>query len=519
MIRDPFDPAFNGGLAPFHPPLAAGEAALPLSLALAQHPPQRIGSSPGGCFACRPSGYRREEAPAGPYFPAPENETSALAIEVHSLQFGDADWLPECLPTIREWCRRHAHPLKIWRQNEIPVAYPNPKFIAIDALRGFLEGSNERFLWIDADVICHPLAPEFPAHEPGVHALIDRPSGAVKSWPAWLVDHYQANPGEGFRYRNAGIWACDRASAAALLREAERMPLIEGWMEQHQWNAWLLNSGVVIHDLPPRWNSFPKTGPAWFHHFAGKDKLSKILKERARGWLPDAVNVMENPPAVPDFGEGAVVWPWSSTAAEWDELWFSHRSVLEHWKEKHWPLVLLADRRPDWWPGEFIHASRYEDALWIGTQCAERVLWMNDDIFMLADQGPADFQQADQLGAMTAKLGASLVAPNAWRRGLGQVLMRCHHHGKPVLNFSTHTPYFYQRAKAREILARFGVFRKIPFETAYHNWHRTPNRPCSAKSKRPDALEGMLWINPAFRQVNADFREEMGRRFGNPPGA
>ena len=60
-----------------------------------------------------------------------------------------------------------------------------------------------------------------------------------------------------------------------------------------------------------------------------------------------------------------------------------------------------------------------------------------------------------------------------WRRGLKRVVRDLHHHGvDEVLNFSTHMPYVYERRKAMEVLRRFGLFFKIPFETAYFNWNR-----------------------------------------------
>jgi hypothetical protein len=61
---------------------------------------------------------------------------------------------------------------------------------------------------------------------------------------------------------------------------------------------------------------------------------------------------------------------------------------------------------------------------------------------------------------MVAKLGDTLTHPVDWRRGLGQVLMRLHHHGKPVLNYSTHTPYLYQRDRRGRRWILQGCFTK-----------------------------------------------------------
>jgi hypothetical protein len=141
---------------------------------------------------------------------------------------------------------------------------------------------------------------------------------------------------------------------------------------------------------------------------------------------------------------------------------------------------------------------------------------MNDDIFMLADQSPADFALAGDLGEMSHRLGETMAAMNQWRRNLGQVLMRCYHHGRGTFNFSTHTPYLYRRDLAREVLERFGVMWKLPFETAYHNWHRTPHSPLSGKAAGPHDLAANRWINPSFRQVTEAFRAELAFRFGMP---
>lgn len=580
-MLDPFCPTLHGGVqfSHDHPVSGLGDGFQEMNWTdfgtASGAPPSRP-----RCFTCgggAGEAFTVMDAPTGPFtLPVPA-EMPPLAMEVHTLRWGAAEWLAECAPSLASWCARHGHDLNVWGREDVPAGYPNEKFILIDLLRAFVaQEKNERFLWIDADVWCHPLAPEFPCHAPGIHVMPDQPSGAIKTWPEWMQTHYGRQPRQDFRYRNAGIWACDRESATALLVQIASHSLTEGWMEQHQFNVWLhdlgervaellkaeslkaeslvaeslvaeslkaeslkaeslkaeslsflnftndsaIHDSAKIHDLPREWNSFPGNGAAWFHHFAGRNKEKRILKARQRGVIPDPVKHHECKIPLPDYGEGAVVWPYRAGAAQWDELWFSHRSVIEHWSEKDWPLILLGDECPAWWPGKFIHSPRYEDALWLGTQCAENVLWMNDDIFLLADQSPNTLARAAVLENMHPKLGNQLVARNSWRRGLGQVLLRLHHHGRGVLNFSTHTPYLYRRPKVGEIFREFGSFYKIPFETAYHNWHATPTAPASdAKSKGPHDLAGKLWINPSHGQATAAFRSELADRFGCPPPA
>lgn len=521
-MKDPFDPA-TYGIVWDSPPavnIPRRRAAYWLHEAESMLPVERLRL--GGCLMCR--GGKREKAPVGPFvLPVPQ-DVPWQSIEVHTLRFGNPPWMHECAPTLDAWCRRHGLPLII--TSKWDPSYPDPKFCEVDMLRAFLAGPSEWMLYMDADIVMHPQAPRPFFGKPGfyIRPEIDRknhgPWIRPASWVKWCAERFGRQPGQWI-YRNAGVWACDRAAAAAMLSVIEK-PYHTGIMEQHHWNWWIHEAhrihAMPVEDIGTEWNCLPgERRPSWAFHIYSKEKLGNLLAFRRAGLLPDAVKRLTKTPAIPDFGKGAVVWPWLSSAAEWDELWFSHRSVLKHWRERDWPHVLLADKRPDWWPGEFIHAPDYETALWIGTQCAGRVLWMNDDIFMLTDQGVAELSTARHLTNMTSRLGETMVSEGSWRRGLGQVLMRLHHHGKSVWNFSTHTPYLYEREKVAEVFDVFGCFWKIPFETAYHNWHATPRKPCVEKAGSADKLAGKLWVNPQYGRFPSSFPKEMARRFGAPP--
>lgn len=529
---DPFSIEDNGGVID-HPPLtdSSGHLASPHAIPWLVDE-SRIRDSAGvrirhgACVTCGvwsaiPAEIR---APIGPFILPQPGDQPWIKIEVHTLRFGNPAWMAECAPTLDAWCARHDIPLKI--RSTWDPAYPDPKFCEIDMLRDFLAGDSDWMFYLDADIVVHPLAPRPSFTEPGFHIRFDRYNYIPRqraSWAKWCEDRFSQCPDESWIYRNAGVWACDRAAAQAMLAVIAK-PYHSGIMEQHHWNWWLHQAnenGMPIVDLPTEWNRIPEEiKPAWMFHIYSKKKFENLLTFRKSGLLPDHVKRLDSPPPQRDFGKGAVVWPWLSTAAEWDELWFSHRSVIEHWSEKDWPLVLIGDHCPGWWPGEFIFVPRGDDsyatALWLGVQCAENVLWMNDDIFMLADQSPADLRHARYLSDATPRLGKTMVT-RGWRGGLGQVLMRNHHHGRTSFDFSTHTPYLYQRDQVRETLEIFGQFWKIPFETAHFNWHRTPRKPCTEKSPGPHKLPGHLWINPRFAQVTPEFRKEMSRRLGPPP--
>jgi hypothetical protein len=154
--QNPFDPALHGGVMFHHPEISDVHERPRRKLDPAQAGYQKHVYQP--CFGCGGgNSYPVQKAPLGPFLPPPYS-AEPLAMEVHTLRWGTADWLAECAPSLEDWCRRHGHALRVWGRHEVPTAYPNEKFILVDLLREFVaRGSAARFLWIDADVWCHPM--------------------------------------------------------------------------------------------------------------------------------------------------------------------------------------------------------------------------------------------------------------------------------------------------------------------------------------------------------------------------
>lgn len=451
---------------------------------------------PRGCVMC---GDGRRIAPSGPYVLPLPAARPYQAIEIHTLRFGWCDWMSETIPSQDDWIARHSLDLKI--SSTWDPSYPVPKFCEVDMLKLFLAGDAEWMLYMDADIVVHQRTPRPHFDHSGFYIRPDRYQFSPQrraGWARWCEERFGNQPARDWLYSNAGVWACDRESAARLLEVIEK-PYHSGIMEQHHFNWWLQLAaarGMTVRTLPHEWNRIPEeaSSPAWFFHIYAKNKFANLGKFRTAGTLPDAVKRLDAPPALVDIGARAIVWPWKP--GDERELRASVASVERHWKEGGWRRVILSSRRPDWWSGEFIFAPSYEEALWLGTQCADRVLWMNDDIFLLADQDSSTFARASHLGDKSHLLGNYITAGNTWRRGLGQVLMRLHHMGRTVLDFSTHTPYLYEREKVAEVFDRFGCFWKMPFETAYHNYHRTPHIPLTGKTgPSPAPPPGKIWMN------------------------
>jgi hypothetical protein len=107
-----------------------------------------------------------------------------------------------------------------------------------------------------------------------------------------------------------------------------------------------------------------------------------------------------------------------------------------------------------------------------GTQIADEVMWMNDDICFLK---PTRWEEVTplHLGPISEGFIERFKAdPNPWRKGFVRAVTDLQFYGcTELFNYSTHTPYIYQRQKVAEVLTRFGIWPKIPLETIYHNFH------------------------------------------------
>lgn len=187
----------------------------------------------------------------------------------------------------------------------------------------------------------------------------------------------------------------------------------------------------------------------------------------------------------------AIVYPWLSTEAKWQELLYSLRSVHTHFTDSECPIYIIGDKAPSWLAEggrvQFIEIGEYrsgkEPGLWkawqIGMQIAEEVCWMNDDIYLLRETGWDDLRVAlteGRLDDIKDDLRRSL---NGWRQALGNATEALLARGmKEVWRFATHTPYLFEIEKSREIFKSYFLHHKGSWVTLYHNHHQTPHTPC-----------------------------------------
>lgn len=455
----------------------------------------------------------------GPFrLPIPEPvETPKTAV--YTLRYGDADWIRECAPTLTDWCERHAYGLRVWESGN--PAYPDEKFTTLDMMRDFLASDAERMIFVDADVFIHPSAPAMNLGQ-GFHAAHDEPMN-MNHWARWLEKNAPEMDVSGWVYRNSGVWVCDRESARIFLAVVAESPsLAEGVREQHQFNAWWIlagQRGMSMGLMPLEWNLLAKykLGPAWFFHLAGRKKMLFLRNAREAQLLPAKYDEpsISSAPGIPR----AVVWPWLSAAAVWDELRYSMRSVDRHFADKDCPFFVFADKEPEWlaeeFPrAEFVLAESYEEALSAGVQCADEILWMNDDICMLRDMGWDDIPTL-HMGDLLEGAGHLLVDGNVYRQGQGRTALVLHHHGaEAVTDYSTHTPYRWERKKAVEVLRKYGVHRKIPFETLYWNTFPDPSaRPISDEKSKGHIAEDSMFLSYRDATLTDELKASIAARF------
>jgi lipopolysaccharide biosynthesis glycosyltransferase len=157
----------------------------------------------------------------------------------------------------------------------------------------------DQVLWLDADVIARPSAPDIFAETPKGYFGAWCGEGEINQ------DSVPPHPMYPHGYFNSGVMVCPRAFAGMMGR-AERLYvgraslMTQGERDRLLWDQTPLNkavamAGLPVHKLDIRWNhhqspgrckkhGFPPIKDAYFPHFAGGHNLpqdkSKTLAER-----------------------------------------------------------------------------------------------------------------------------------------------------------------------------------------------------------------------------------------------
>jgi hypothetical protein len=450
----------------------------------------------------------------------------------YSWQYGEAPWIQAFLPSLRKWAKRHRIELKVDAQEAIQKGLRESPYR--QWIQHFLAGEFDWMMHVDADVMIHPLAPHVlhQKRESGLWAHEQAfPAGRFAAWRKWVKTSYQREIPDDFPYANDGVWLLDRETAAQLL------PLTEGFIapnvpHEYYFNWWrfLLSEQQAerVKSLEVDWNRLPiasqKFQPAWFYHCAGRDKGAVLKDLQINGFLP-----VPRPPMT--------FQPWPEKAEMEKLISLPYRADIDIWKGEllryalrsldqygpaDWPLIIWGPERPEWLDESVF---RYEDmlqrTLLRAYALAEKVLFMNDDIFFLRPSGEADIAEPLYLeGNLIDDIPSLMQSDNKWQRARGVIASRLHHElGVDRLpDFSTHTPYLFHRKQARKAFEFFGLWFKIPQELAFYGLQEIEGKPCTEKAEM-DTLDDplMRWFNVPDEEVdNLEFRAWMERKFPKP---
>ena len=172
------------------------------------------------------------------------------------------------------------------------------KFQLYDLLAEF-----DRVLYVDADILIHPEAPNiFEAVPPDSLGVVDEHFGseAPKRQQEWRrMQRRLGSLGEmPDRYFNAGMLVASRGHRD--LFNYHSLKLAGGrWPDQNTLNYYALQMGIPLHWLPDTWNCMPVSGgrfsdpslrrQSWIIHYAGEPAKSELQADLAFfGHSPEA---------------------------------------------------------------------------------------------------------------------------------------------------------------------------------------------------------------------------------------
>ena len=283
-----------------------------------------------------------------------------------------------------------------------------------------------------------------------------------------------------------------------------------GW-----WGAWLAKHEIVV--VPERWHNGGKFYGDWK---PAPDRWHQVSVERK---VERKAVVSPPPPPIgyreyPQRFERAIVIPWHAKSDRWHALRYCLRSIDKHFTDKTCPIVILGTARPGFLTFQkhrvvYQEAWSYQDALMLGLQIAGEVCWMNDDILFLKPTGWGDLRRPLHYGPYLPELLADFEArPNPWRNEVRKAVERL---GPEALNFSTHTPYRFERDKAVEVFREFGVTRKFPMELYYFNkFGVAPVQITTERTMLPEFGEAR-YLNHTEHRLTPELKVAIAAKFPN----
>ena len=205
-----------------------------------------------------------------------------MAVEIHTLKFGNEPWLKECAPTLKKWSKKHRYELCEWDNDP---KLPTPKLVIHKMLEYFLKGDSDTFAYVDADIWFHPEAPKLQTPEDGILVTSDSHHRVHNEhFQEWVKENYKVRPNPEWNYCNAGMWVISRPAAAKLALTMRQTKFVEQFQEQHWFNLAVMRSKIPVGELDPRWNRYGKCHePSWAFHLWGDTKMDDLRELKRQG--------------------------------------------------------------------------------------------------------------------------------------------------------------------------------------------------------------------------------------------
>jgi len=180
---------------------------------------------------------------------------------VYTIVTGDEarEYSSYCLPSQQSYCEFIDADFYVMGDEAIRPEYPTGHFNLISAIEHFLEGSSERFLYLDADIIIHKNTPDIFKEFPSGNIYL-RKGHEYKIWYEWMVENQQELSMDGLEflfenYWSSGIILADRDQLKTLMSKFTPPYVVGQWGgEMGHLNWAVATSGLKPKELPPRWH-------------------------------------------------------------------------------------------------------------------------------------------------------------------------------------------------------------------------------------------------------------------------
>lgn len=208
----------------------------------------------------------------------------------------------------------------------------------------------------------------------------------------------------------------------------------------------------------------------------------------------------------------SLVIPYLASEAQGDELKYALRSILQN---ARFPgsIVIIGDK-PEWLEETeaiFLGVERTSDNPQIDTMnklkmaissdlVSEKFIFSNDDIYFVSPVALCDIETLKCVG----DLNPNNFNGKMYKENMERTIELLKNNNLSILNFGTHTPFFFEKDKVAEIFEKFPEINEegYLFESIYFNYHYKGWNPIILDWKTDNWLLPFVTPNPNMDIVN-----------------